>query len=479
MLIKPPEEFKVPEEEPFRNDKLGRKEAAEALKDLLSNVDQPFVMAIDSSFGTGKTTFIKMFQQYLINEKFRCIYFNAWENDFVADPLAALIGTISINIGKLNEGEITENIKSKFEATKNVGKSLLKRAIPIGAKIITRGEVDLEKEYENELASLSGAIASDLIDGFQEQKDDMEKFKEALESFTKEYKVKGYEDKPVIFFIDELDRCRPNFALELLERIKHIFNVPGFVFIPVYDKTQLGSMIKTVYGQDIDIDGYLQRFVDIEYKLPKPAHENYISFLFEQYGLEKYFSERAGRTIGMDKSKLENSFAYLFKSFNLTLREQGHCFRYISVVANTTPTNFYIYPYLLAALISIKISNKVVYYRYIENIDNYEEMLEYVNMRLPDEEERIRRFKILLEAEIISIIKSKMKKDQYFKGVDFLHGDQNKDAPLKKKYEIWGAVTLLGRAGQVPNIEYIIKKLELLDRFHDFTPSEEKQEGGA
>ena len=77
-------------------------------------------------------------------------------------------------------------------------------------------------------------------------------------------------EKTVIIFVDELDRCRPSYAIELLERIKHLFNIGGLVFVLALDREQLGHSIKAVYGNGIDSDGYLRRFVDFEYQLKNP-----------------------------------------------------------------------------------------------------------------------------------------------------------------------------------------------------------------
>lgn len=75
----------------------------------------------------------------------------------------------------------------------------------------------------------------------------------------------------MIFIIDELDRCNPYYAVKVLERIKHLFNIPNIVFVLSIDKEQLSNSIRGYYGSDlIKADEYLKRFIDIEYTLPDP-----------------------------------------------------------------------------------------------------------------------------------------------------------------------------------------------------------------
>ena len=65
--------------------------------------------------------------------------------------------------------------------------------------------------------------------------------------------------------IDELDRCNPHYSVLVLERIKHIFSVPGIVFILSVDKKQFGNAIRGYYGSDlIDANEYLRRFIDLD-----------------------------------------------------------------------------------------------------------------------------------------------------------------------------------------------------------------------
>jgi len=80
------------EKNPFAYCKLGREKYAKVLTEIIEIYHTGFVLAINNKWGTGKTMFIKMWEQDLKNQSFQTIYFNAWENDFEDNPLVALMG---------------------------------------------------------------------------------------------------------------------------------------------------------------------------------------------------------------------------------------------------------------------------------------------------------------------------------------------------------------------------------------------------
>ena len=76
-------------------------------------------------------------------------------------------------------------------------------------------------------------------------------------------------DKKIIFFIDELDRCRPDYAIETLETIKHFFDESNIVFVLATDDNRLQSSVNSVYGSEIANEDYLHKFIDIKFNLPE------------------------------------------------------------------------------------------------------------------------------------------------------------------------------------------------------------------
>ena len=99
-------DFDIPETNPFANDKLERQDCANTLTSLVNKITQPFVLSINSGWGTGKTIFLRMWQQDLNNKGFTTIYFSAWEDDHCDNALIALIGQIWNSFKESDSGEI-------------------------------------------------------------------------------------------------------------------------------------------------------------------------------------------------------------------------------------------------------------------------------------------------------------------------------------------------------------------------------------
>src|SRR5690606_20239966 len=130
-------------------------------------------------------------------------------------------------------------------------------------------------------------------DVFENEVEDYEKKKKSISDFRQslsEFIATTNDGKPLIFIVDELDRCRPDYAVSILEQIKHFCCVPNFVFVLSIDKEQLGCAIKGVYGSgDIDAEEYLRRFIDIEYSIPEPDVDVFYKYLYDYFKYDEFF----------------------------------------------------------------------------------------------------------------------------------------------------------------------------------------------
>jgi predicted KAP-like P-loop ATPase len=245
-------QIEIQADDPFINDCLNRKPLIENLTNLLASTTNPFVLSVEASWGYGKTTFVKMWQQYLAQQGFVALYFNAWENDFVEDPFLAFIVSITSQIEEINKDS---DLVDKAIKVKKVGGKIIKKALPIALAAISRGVLDkdtfdsVEKFIsDGDISDLVSETATKSIEAFENQKSDMVQFKEALEEL-----IDAISDKkklPLVIFVDELDRCRPDFSLSLLEKIKHLFNVNGIFFVLSVDRRQLENSVRAIYGND-------------------------------------------------------------------------------------------------------------------------------------------------------------------------------------------------------------------------------------
>ena len=282
-----------------KDDLLNRKQIAVNLTNIIKNKSNLNVLAIDSSWGTGKTTFIKMWinmlktdkfniktksesDEYILNEYNYCdylktIYFNAWENDYINDPLISLLSTLEENLDEL-KNSAEKHIENSLKTLKKYSKPLLSSLVKvITSNILDLEKIDLGKKTEEMLPSLSNDLTNLVLNDVLAKKEVRILIKSTLKEYIDKVNKDSTSSKKVIIFIDELDRCRPTYAIELLETIKHFFNIENYIFVISLDKIQLSHSIKTVYGQDMDSEGYLRRFFDLEY----PLHSNKTNIYIE------------------------------------------------------------------------------------------------------------------------------------------------------------------------------------------------------
>lgn len=350
------------EEKPFAECKLAREPYARVLTDIVNTYADGFVLAINNEWGTGKTTFVKMWQQQLKNEGFQTIYFNAWENDFDSKPLVAL----------MSELETLTNAKNKkvFKSVVEKGAVLVKNIAPALAKSLIKKYVvdidDIAVDAIENATKASTEILEEEIKEYADKKKTIIEFRKELEKFVKQ----ADNTKPLIFIVDELDRCRPNYSVEVLEQIKHFFSVSGIVFVLSIDKKHLGAAVKGVYGSEqIDSDEYLRRFIDLEYSIPKIQTKLFINYLYAYYGFDEFFSllERSRNSeFRDDKQVLLNIAEFLFKKSSATLRQQERVFALTRLILCSFTINQYVFPNLLFVLVYIK-ANDNDFFKKIEN----------------------------------------------------------------------------------------------------------------
>lgn len=369
------DDLEVSAEDPFRHDALDRRPLVEFLSSLIKRLNGPFVMALDSPWGTGKTTLVRMLMADLQGKGFQCTYFNAWKVDYVTDPLVALVSSIDrIDLGTEEAGS---NFKSHLKTVKKVTTLVAKRGLMAATKALTLGALDIKEEYEAAAAELASDTVGNIVDAFNQESELLEKFREELEAAVAQLPAAGKEPN-LVFFIDELDRCRPTFAIELLERIKHLFDIPNIVFVLSIDKQQLEASTAAVYGSAINAPEYLRRFIDLEYGIPAAQSKRYTETLIKRFGLEPVFAERTGSTTAYDHSNFIDFFTLLANAVGLSLRARERCITRLRVVMDQTPSDRYMDPILVALLIVLRSNKPDLFTRVISGEATAETVMEYL-----------------------------------------------------------------------------------------------------
>lgn len=366
----------IDREHPFTNCKLGREKYANILTQIVGNYKNGFVLAINNKWGTGKTTFVKMWQQQLLNKGYNTLYYNSWENDFDANPLIAIMSELKT---------LTKKDSKTFKSLVSKGAVLTKKILPELLKVLSKKYLGTDDLGDLVKDTTEGAtdILSDEIEEYAEKKKGLKDFKIDLEKYLTEID----KEKPLIFIIDELDRCRPNYAVELLEQIKHLFSVPGIVFVLSIDKEQLGHAVRGFYGSEkIEADEYLRRFIDVEYTLPQPNTRDFCNYLYNYFEFNSFFrspSRQQYSEFNLDHQSLITLTSTLFDKANITLRQQEKIFAHARIGITLFKANEFVFPDLYMTLVFLKNFHNDVYDKIRTKEFNLQPLIDQLSELIP------------------------------------------------------------------------------------------------
>ncbi|MYK40834.1 MAG: hypothetical protein F4049_11520, partial [Gemmatimonadetes bacterium] len=122
---------------------------------------------------------------------------------------------------------------------------------------------------------------------YSEAQNSIRKFRRTLHETAENLWKK--KEHPLVVMIDELDRCRPSYAVELLEVAKHLFSVDRIVYVLAVNRSELVHSIKALYGSEFDAPGYLGRFFDVDIRLPEPERKAFLEALLRAIDFDDYF----------------------------------------------------------------------------------------------------------------------------------------------------------------------------------------------
>lgn len=465
MHIKHPD-LEIPIENPFANCKLEREKYADILTNIVSTYSDGFVMAINNEWGTGKTTFVKMWQQKLNNEGHKTIYFNAWENDFEDNPLTAIMGELK-SLTKLSTNQkFKSTLKKAAILSKHVGPAIVQsladkyidtKSIKEALKEVTKGLTDI---FENE------------VNDYAERKNSIIEFKRSLADFIAD----TYNGKPFVFIIDELDRCRPNYAVSILEQIKHFFTVPNVVFVLSIDKNQLGSAIKGVYGSEsLNSEEYLRKFIDLEYSIPEPNKNLFYTYLFDYFKFKDFFDSPERKQL----RQLQNDGKYflkvtelIFTNKNLPLRQQEKIFSLARISLRSFNLNNYVVPEVLIFLSFIKILEKSFYddLKFKKStIQNLQE--NFLKTVITNKTEKTENELILLEAYLLNFYDNYLESNNHKRNIYRFDRDKGENILLidsivnkeKNKSLLWRLENLSNSREGDLDLGYFISRIDLME----------------
>lgn len=247
-----------------------RKQLAEKLTNYIDRLNDGCVVGIDAPWGEGKTYFGLNWAAALASQGYKTIYLDVFEEDYTDDPFLLISAKILASLAEAEEDESWRNFR---DACIKAGKVLLPTTAKITINALGRlflGINDLAElkekfgeQIEKKLGDATEKYVKQRLDDYDRDRETAKHFKATLKEFA------AKQDKPVVFIIDELDRCRPSFAVQVIERIKHFFDTPNLVFVLLLNRVQLENAINGVYGSELDAHAYLGKFVHFFLRLPK------------------------------------------------------------------------------------------------------------------------------------------------------------------------------------------------------------------
>lgn len=374
-------EVKIGVNEGFSSEKdlFHRKQFGDRLYNLINNSSENLVLALDAQWGEGKSTFIKMWSgenRCKQEPPLETIYFDAFENDYQKEPFLALASEIYELLEDKSENRKQEFKEKAAQVFKTFSRGVIKTGIRIGtAGILDGGILDqAEKDISTLVSEQVDSIISSKFESSKADKLALKNFKE----FLSDVALNETPGKRIVFVIDELDRCRPDFALDLLENIKHLFSVPGITFLLVMNRKQLEESVKCRYGNGIDSVTYLQKFINVWLSLPRSSGK------FQQDDGAKYLM--ASFELMSSGTRIHNGGAAqmlksLVKHLKPSFRDIERILTYFAIIENSRnePMNDY-YQDMMAVVCFMKVLNPKMLDAIVSGRAGSQELLKFLNI---------------------------------------------------------------------------------------------------
>ena len=297
------------------------------------------MVMLTGKWGSGKTIFRRQLAGECRKSGMDVLEFDAFESDYINDAFLAISSDLLT---------VDDTYKKQKDIFIGLGRLLSSTAdyipgMPAGGKKVLDAGIDKVENIMNNRAEYKKTVIG---------------FRETL--------AKIAEQKKLVIMVDELDRCRPDFALSVLEVIKHFFNIPNIHFMIITNETQLFSSIIHCYGGNKDqAEQYLEKFYDIRAELPFDKER-------KQEQAKKYIINFLDRyDVKCNREVVAIRLSTLITEQKISLRQLTKHLR-IASFALTMPTEWNVKTYisLFATLVILRVCNYSIYKDFFENPKN-------------------------------------------------------------------------------------------------------------
>jgi len=242
-------------------DEFRREQIADKVISLLTSDIDISPMVIDGHWGTGKTEFChKLMGKFKAeHENYRLLYIDAFQADHADNPLLTILAEV---LSLLPDGEQKQSLREKIIPVVRYG---IKTTLKAGVSHLLRENADkIGEDLDQYLQEAADKAIDASVMAMLKDHEEAQRNLKALQSVLAE--VAG--NNPIVIFIDELDRCRPDYSVQMLEVIKHTFHVENVKFVLITNTAQLRAAIHHSYGPDVDAQRYLDKFLKFSFYLP-------------------------------------------------------------------------------------------------------------------------------------------------------------------------------------------------------------------
>lgn len=350
-------------------DFFGYRDLMERLTQMYCKIDGGSVSIIDGKWGSGKSTFAKAWRSYLSINNIPSVYFDAFQHDYNISPFDA-IASVFIREAKELRKESEKPYKTFLNAAAKVGRTLAASTVKIGVKAATLGLIgsseiedisDIRASFSDEMSDEAELFAKDVLERVSESSDRFSALKESLNALpallTPKPNLEGAR-QPMIVIIDELDRCRPDFSLGVLEILKHFFESDRIHFVLITRMSYLRNSINHLYGAHSYSDEYLEKFYDFTINFGSNDSDNY------NRRLESFSSWLCDELLvggGSDAIDLKEFITSMVVPFDLSLRQIEYIVRNAAIIYSSKGEKESFDNLLIPILIVIKLKNPDMY----------------------------------------------------------------------------------------------------------------------
>lgn len=256
-----PKEFIAEPSDPFKNDVLGREEQVKAFCSILANIETPAVVSVDARWGTGKTAFMKMCSAwirsaYFASQNVAVAEFNAWKEGYTRSAIKDIVAAV------------TNQIPGADDAQQRIA--------------------EIQRRELIKLAS-GGLVTDEVFEIGEGPNAQVERFQGHLRAFA------NAGGGRLVVFVDELDRCPPDYAMEILECLRHLFDTEGVLVVLAVNQQALNEAVQSLHGLEEEAGRYSRKFVDQTIWLPvpdEPTTKEFLRHLWTETGLADRFGDR-------------------------------------------------------------------------------------------------------------------------------------------------------------------------------------------